>query len=483
MKNLGILAIAAITALVLGVASFGTKGAQAEVDDTRAVWCGFLVDALGGEACNGLSATDIANLDDELGDGDGQLEPSELDDVDLDANQITDAGPGVLDEIYIIAFVDDDEEVTFDAETGVTVTVLVDTDGSDSPNTDANAEVCTAEDDADCDSDDIDDGDGVVVARINDGTADAGDDVSVEIFQADDTNQRSEEVLTVVGLPDDVAASAVLDKDTVQTDTGDCGDDADVTDAGQIGDVDKTFVQAVVTDNDGTELTRITIAFSSSDDDVAFVADDTAVTVDAGDVGIAAFAVICGGDETGTATIEADEAIDDEQSTVEITVVGEPAAVALTASPAAINCDGVTSSTVTATVTDSEGNNVANGTGVNFSVVALGVADPINTSTAGGVATSEITPLAGGIAGVTVIVTSGDAQASIRVDCNPSAATPTVPGATPTPPGGVTPPDTGNGGYLGQDSSAGFPMWTLLALALGAVALVGGGVVTRRITK
>jgi hypothetical protein len=44
----------------------------------------------------------------------------------------------------------------------------------------------------------------------------------------------------------------------------------------------------------------------------------------------------------------------------------------------------------------------------------------------------------------------------------------------------VTPPDTGTGGYLGQDSSAGFPMWTLVALALGSFALVAGGMVTRR---
>jgi len=40
----------------------------------------------------------------------------------------------------------------------------------------------------------------------------------------------------------------------------------------------------------------------------------------------------------------------------------------------------------------------------------------------------------------------------------------------------------GNGGYLGQDS-AGFPMWTLVALALGSLALVGGGLLTRRSGK
>jgi hypothetical protein len=41
----------------------------------------------------------------------------------------------------------------------------------------------------------------------------------------------------------------------------------------------------------------------------------------------------------------------------------------------------------------------------------------------------------------------------------------------------------GSGGYLGQDDSAGFPMWTLVALALGSFALVAGGLFTRRVGK
>jgi hypothetical protein len=40
----------------------------------------------------------------------------------------------------------------------------------------------------------------------------------------------------------------------------------------------------------------------------------------------------------------------------------------------------------------------------------------------------------------------------------------------------------GTGGYMSQDS-AGFPMWTLVALGLGSVALVAGGLVTRRAGK
>jgi adhesin/invasin len=171
-----------------------------------------------------------------------------------------------------------------------------------------------------------------------------------------------------------------------------------------------------------------------------------------------------------------------------ITVTGVPATIALTASPAAIACDGTATSTVTAKVTDSAGNNVVDNTPITFSVVALGTANPINTTTKGGTATSVITPLSGSTSGVVVTVTSGSAASSIRIDCTPSLASPTAPAggpgaATATPVTGVRGPNTGTGGYLGQNGSAGFPMWTLVALALGSMALVAGGVVTRRAGK
>ncbi|MDE3097389.1 MAG: hypothetical protein KGK07_15485, partial [Chloroflexota bacterium] len=165
-----------------------------------------------------------------------------------------------------------------------------------------------------------------------------------------------------------------------------------------------------------------------------------------------------------------------------VTVTGAPATIALTASPAAIPCDGTATSTVTAKITDSAGNNVVDGTSVTFSVVALGTANPINTTTTGGSASSVITPLSGNTAGTVVTVTSGSAAASILVGCQPSLATPSAVAAAPTatPVTGVTAPNTGTGGYLGQSSNAGFPLWTLVALALGSFVLVGGGIVVRR---
>ena len=123
-----------------------------------------------------------------------------------------------------------------------------------------------------------------------------------------------------------------------------------------------------------------------------------------------------------------------DHSSQDLTVGGAPSSNVLTAEASAIKCDGTEKSTVTAKVTDSAGNNVADGVPVNFSVVALGTANPINTVTKDGIATSVITPLSNSSAGTTVIVTAGDSgiasvvQTSVRVDCSlPLATQPTWP--------------------------------------------------------
>ena len=87
---------------------------------------------------------------------------------------------------------------------------------------------------------------------------------------------------------------------------------------------------------------------------------------------------------------------------------------------------------------------------------------------------------------MTVLVTAGEAQSSILVSCfSAPAATATAGGVvgTPTTGGTIQPPDTGNGGYLGQNSSAGLSLWTLVALALGGIALVAGGTLARKVSK
>jgi hypothetical protein len=292
----------------------------------------------------------------------------------------------------------------------------------------------------------------------------------------------------VVGAPHDVVVAPATA--TVQADST---DDCKATDATST-ELDQAALAANVTDSDGNALVGIPVDWASS--------AATTVKVDAADgsdttvgttsftvnssVGINAFAVACGlkvGSADVSATINSG-AVNEDTDSATVTVVGAPASITLAANPPAIACTGTSTSTVTATVKDSGGNNVVNGTTVTFSVVALGTANPINATTTDGMATSVITPLSGNTAGTIVNVSAGSAAASLRIDCLPSLATATAAaGATATPVGGIVGPNTGTGRYLGQDSGSSFPMWALAALALGSLVLVGGGIAARRAGK
>ena len=213
-------------------------------------------------------------------------------------------------------------------------------------------------------------------------------------------------------------------KSTIQEGATSCGAADNVTDP------TKAAFFGYYTDIDGQQLVGYATTFSPAwASGSTGVAAGTSVSMLQPDgTTTAAADVVCGG-VAGTSTIitasTAVGAISGVSGVVsrtqDFTVTGVPATIALTASPAAIECDGASTSTVTAKVTDSAGNNVVDGTPVTFSVVALGTSNPINTTTAGGDATSVITPLSGGTSGVVVTVTSGAAASSIRIDCLPQS--------------------------------------------------------------
>jgi len=535
LKVIGLGALAAIAALVLG---FGARGsaptAEADTTDLVLVHCILVGPYVDGDsndttttadlamACNStfvaadwalMAGDDLDPGEDPLGDGDGVLEPSDLDGIkDFDANQLDErcdddidptlAAPTNFCNYIAFAFVDDEAAVTFDATAGYQVDDFV--AGANTTNwlCDTNAE------DPDCDDSVASDGDGLVYTRIfNDGVSasDRGDTESVTISQ--EGVDQSDTMLTV-GAPNDVKLTlteSLVETNSDQSGVDDCVADTDVRDA--IAPPNSTLAYAVAVDQDDTELTMVavTITVQPPADDQALAAlgegdpvndivGDTALTIDPGDgLPIGHYRVVCGGRGTGETTIRAaidtdgDLEADDDQSNQDLTIGGAPSSVSLTAQASTIKCDGSEKSTVTAKVTDSDGNNVADGVPVNFSVVALGTADPINTVTEDGQASSVITPLSNSSAGVTVIVTAGSSsiaspvQVSVRVDCAlPLETQPTL--APPVPVGPITPPDTGSGGYLGQDGGS-FPMWTLIALALGSMVLVAGGVVARNAAK
>ncbi|MEX2225400.1 MAG: hypothetical protein WEB52_03000 [Dehalococcoidia bacterium] len=420
---LGTIVGIAVLSLALGLVTNGPR-AGAEVDNTVAISCLFLAGPIDGDgddpvgaadanaACDGLTAADVGLIAAAVGDADGVLEPGELAALDLDANQITVPGSAPLDSIYIIALVDDDELVTFDADFGGSVTINDDGAlGEATPGDDANVETCEGDDDADCGTEIFGNGDGVVVATIRAVTASDGTNIDVAVTQEGVSETQT---LLVVGSPFRVDLNLV-ETTVFSGSSTECRDGTlDVFDDAAIGDAASTLARAVIVDNDDRALTRIVADFSSADANIAIVGDTSELSVDGGTRGMGAFAVICGGDVAGATTITADIGADDDS--LPITVVAATPGITLTASPAQVECDGVASSTLTATVFDESGQRVPDGTNVNFSVVALGSADPVNALTTGGVAASIITPLAGA-SGVTVIVTAGAAQAQIRIEC------------------------------------------------------------------
>lgn len=485
--------IVGAVALAIGAIGFGTLGApstaNAGVTGLVALSPNLLASCIGVDPSNGLSEAELADanttptddIDDCLGDGDGTLEASDFADVDdLDGNQVEDDGGK---DLLLFIFVDDEHTVTVDAPTSLGAT----SGAAGPPSPAAGDYVCDTEsasgEDDDCLAGADGAEDGVVVAWITSAGAGApgvpGDTATVNVSQADDNVVVSIQI-NIVGNPDEIEIHGQEIKSVASVENEGCAS-ADYTDGlDNNDDGDKIFLWATVTDSDGNELTMIPVSWSVDDDDIADIVKESLVTL-ASDV-TGAFAVLCGQDDTGEVDVTASFTdVESESDTETFTIVGLPATVTLTASPAAIDCNGVNSATVTATVTDADGNNVVDGTAVRFDVVALGTASPITATTTDGQASSTITPLSGNAAGVTVVVSAGDAEASIRVDC--ILATPTAPPASPTPGGPITPPVTGTGGYLSQNAAGGFSWIALAGLALGALALTLGGAAVRKVSR
>jgi len=366
------------------------------------------------------------------------LSGAQLGDYSVPAAAATDG------KLWVLAFVTNDGTVTFEADEGIFL--------GDGSNVTCDNLPAPNGDDEDCDGDGTK-GDKIAVQLLlGNAVADLGDAELV-------VTQAGVDVISdyvVVGPAEDIALALVPDGNVQEGVTkSQCADDPHLTplDSSVFTDgaaePEKNGLAATVTDDDGTELAGIFVVWSSDDEDVANLnlAKSISWALDAGTIAVNLFC----GDEVGTATIMADIGVEDAE--VDVTVLGAPDAMTLTASPASITCDGVNSSTVSAALVDSEGNKVVDGTDVRFEVVALGIADPITATTAAGAATSKITPLSGVSAGVVVLVTVKDSddevvlEGNIRIDCALPVAPPPPPPVSPTGPT-VVPPGTGDGGYL-----------------------------------
>ncbi len=467
------------------------------------------------------------------GNNDGVLEPDDFSSMDLDGNQVhqmddwTGGGTSGQGSLWIIAFVSNRAPVTFQTNVGTFVPPLTpNVPGDPHPNSDAASQTWVCDnvvngapgvlEDADCGTGAGGTADGVVVARLRarfgDSIADIGPG-TVTVRQS--ITNVATLAFNVVGEPRNVAFTTL--ESTIQNGITDLQADCNLpTDAAGFLEANsnpfKAIVLAKALDIDGNSVTGAIVNWTPSfgtdpvtkfkvfdgDTKSAGMAAPLTPTLDLGSFGFGAPNIICGTTNPGTVTVKAelsktvvsgsntltlDPQGSDGVKTVDFKVVGEPASISAVADPAAINCDGTSTSTITATVLDAAGDPVATGNEVHFDVQVLGTANPVNAKTNDkGVVTSTITPLAVGATGVPVSVTIGDLATSVRIDCQAGGAP--AGGGAPPPAGAaggaagggtgvITGPNTGTGDAL-AGSGSGVSAWAYALLALGAVALSAG---------
>jgi hypothetical protein len=423
--------------------------------------------------------------DDGLDDGVYRLRSTDFSTIDLEANQLHEMdGHG-----WLFVFPEDDSPITFRTSTGTL-------DRSQGGGGTAPASVdCGATPnlpveffEEDCDDDGVPE-DGAVAVRL---VPTPGDRGAGQVFIVEE-NEETVIDFTVVGELDRITFTPLKTSAMAGTDEDDCTFDLSVAGvSAALANPNLAIVLVHVEDSDGTQITAALLEWEVELEDVAFTFLPQTPTVDLGAFGKGFPQAICGGEEPGVTTVTAftaqaaldtiDPFAQDEKASLDITVVGEPASITATVTPAVVTCDGVATAEVAATVADSAGNPVVDGVDVRFDVQVLGTTNPIVANTGAGVAKSTITPLAGVDTGVPVVITAGDVQTSILVQCGVGSAPPPPPagggtGGQPTGPGGtIQPPDTGSGGYR-DASDAGIPWWpalpvvTLFALLAGARAL------------
>jgi hypothetical protein len=392
----------------------------------------------------------------------------------------TDSDGGQLHEtdgqLWAIAFVSNDSPVAFYADQGV----FLKSGRSDircgpviGPDYDIN--------DEDCNGNGVK-GDGVVATLLIPKGADRGP-ATLRVRQ-DKVEEETEYVVT--GEPWNIELTAM--KPVIQSGAATC--EVFKTTAAfmaALGAPEKTPVTSKVTDSDGTVLTYAQVAYETDDPDMAHLAKPLTPSLVSA-LGVVAPNVLCGGEGSGTFTLRATishgvkEGIITNPSArvrhaeVEIKLQGPPTNMVLSASPSSLVCDGTAESTVSATLTDAEGNPAVDGNIVRFDVKALGVASPIEAKSAAGAATTKVKPLTDIARGVavkaTLLLTKGeevpveepvpnptptptikeisvpDIEKSILVECAaaPGVLAPGAPAAGGAP--AISPPATGDGGYL-----------------------------------
>ncbi len=444
-------------------------------------------------------------------------DPSEFAVIDRDKNYVHGS-----QQLIVMAFVNDDAPVRFHTDTGVLLNNPLYL-GTRTPGKDFYCETASplTNGDPDCDGDPATVGDGVVVGVIEFDLIPDEDELGDFEVMAIQEGIAFPMTFRVQDVPETMSLDYLFGKGTIQTgatDPPEPGEPVEATDcvfagstAGVLGAINSPYKAIILIKSltqDGEEVIGTLFNWeplfktASGDDEskIGGVALPSTPTLDTGAIGIGFPQFVCGKEEPGTLTLKVEVNTllsgnaEFEQDEIDVTVVGPPATMELTADPKAIACDGTQTSKVTATLKRADGGNPANGADVAFSAVALGSVNPLVADTTDGVATTTVSPLSNVGRGVTVLAEVDDAslddpiKGSILVECLPGGAAP-PPAGQPAPGGGAAPgsgrpggtitgPDTGSGGDL--DGRGALSAWPAVALFVGAMGLAGARFALRR---
>ncbi|MBI5285792.1 MAG: DUF4062 domain-containing protein [Chloroflexi bacterium] len=120
---------------------------------------------------------------------------------------------------------------------------------------------------------------------------------------------------------------------------------------------------------------------------------------------------------------ERESAVNTSRGLLMTPLPGAPASIAMTAAPAIVKADGVSSVLVHAKVTDAAGDNVLDGEGLVWSLIGADTRSPMVSQTLGGSAALEVTPPRSDLSGriiVNCLAVRSGAACAIAVDFEPA---------------------------------------------------------------
>jgi hypothetical protein len=390
----------------------------------------------------------------------GEIRPADFASIDLDANQLSEHADGYNDGLIVVAFPLETGPMRFTASDGTWYSA---------PDIAETATyLCNGTQDGDCAADDEFSfgSDGIVVASLS-GPLRARGDLHVNV-SFEGTGFVASTTVRGVGDPAEMRALNTIEPRIETDEIARCGPPPYALPSNSVPEelrsraqaFDASLLRVQIVDSDGTALSNVPLLWTEQGGiaDIAFsrsfssemslgAATDTlganviCARAEQGKTHVSvavsgAANAACTGESDGSNALGAEVCYGRPASvtplTFDLSVIGPPAQMELTADPASIPCDGAHSTTIRAALFDSEGNASVAGHEVRFILDEEGSVTPALALTNGdGIASTVIAPLGSGRAdiGVSASGPSGISGA-IKLGCIAPTDTPTP---TPSP--------------------------------------------------